>query len=67
MIVGGYNNRNMLFKPYQNILNKTGWYMLYDKNVLTDEPIVEGMKGNLKEIRMGNYFDSISFFPTFVE
>lgn len=61
IIVGGYNNRNMLFKPYQNILNKTGWYMLYDKNVLTDEPIVEGMKGNLKEIRMGNYFDSISF------
>lgn len=60
IIVGGYNNRNMLFKPYQNILNKTGWYMLYDKNVLTDEPIVEGMKGNLKEIRMGNYFDNIS-------
>ncbi len=61
IIIGGYNNRNMLFRPYQNILNKTGWYMLYDKNVLTDEPIVEGMKGSLKEIRMGNYFDSITF------
>lgn len=59
IIVGGYNNRNMLFKPYQNILDKTGWYMLYDKNVLTDEPIVEGMRGDLKEIRMGNYFDNI--------
>ena len=26
IIVGAYNNRNMLVEPYREILEKTGWY-----------------------------------------
>lgn len=59
IIVGGYNNRNMLIEPYQNILNKTSWYMISDKNISIEEPILGDMQGDLHEIRMGNYFDDI--------
>ncbi|MDE5935845.1 MAG: hypothetical protein K2G83_00340, partial [Ruminococcus sp.] len=60
IIVGGYNNRNMLIEPYKNILNKTGWYMISDKNISTEELIIDDMQGDLHQIRMGNYFDDIT-------
>lgn len=63
IIVGAYNNRNMLIEPYREILEKTGWYMVNDKNVVNDEPLLDDMQGDLKQIRMYNYFDSMGDIP----
>ncbi len=59
IIVGAYNNRNMLIEPYKEILEKTGWYMANDKNVVNDEPLLDDMQGDLQQIRIVNYFDNM--------
>lgn len=63
IIVGAYNNRNMLIEPYKEILEKTGWYMANDKNVVNDEPLLDDMQGDLKQIRIVNYFDNMGDIP----
>lgn len=63
IIIGAYNNRNMLIEPYKEILEKTGWYMVNDKNVVNDEPLLDDMQGDLKQIRIYNYFDNTSDIP----
>lgn len=63
IIIGAYNNRNMLIEPYKAILEKTGWYMANDKNVVNDEPLLDDMTGDLKQIRIVNYFDNMGNIP----
>lgn len=63
IIVGAYNNRNMLIEPYKAILEKTGWYMANDKNVVNDEPLLDDMQGDLQQIRIVNYFDNMGDIP----
>lgn len=67
IIIGAYNNRNMLIEPYETILEKTGWYMVNDKNVVNDEPLLDDMQGDLKQIRMYNYFDSMGDIPIHIK
>ena len=63
IIIGAYNNRNMLIEPYKEILEKTGWYMANDKNVVNDKPLLGDMQGDLKQIRIVNYYDNTSDIP----
>lgn len=63
IIVGAYNNRNMLIEPYKDILEKTGWYMVNDKNVVNDEPLLDDMQGDLQQIRIVNYLDYMGDIP----
>lgn len=63
IIVGAYNNRNMLIKPYENILDKTGWYMISDSNISTEELIIDDMQGDLHTLKTGNYFDKYGDIP----
>lgn len=63
IIIGAYNNRNMLIEPYKEILEKTGWYMVNDKNVVNDEPLLDDMQGDLKQIRIENYLDNMENIP----
>ncbi len=63
IIIGAYNNRNMLIEPYKEILEKTGWYMVNDKNVVNDEPLLDDMQGDLKQIRIVNYLDNMGDIP----
>lgn len=67
IIVGAYNNRNMMIEPYKAILEKTGWYMANDKNVVSDEPLLDDMQGNLKQIRIYNYFDNMGNIPIHIK
>lgn len=62
VIVGGYNNRNMLYKPYYNLLNNyTGWYIASDTDENTGELLIDEMKGDLEEIRMYDFPENIEF------
>lgn len=63
IIVGNYNNRNMLIEPYSQILEKTGWYMANDKNVVNDEPLLGHFQGDLQQIRIENYLDKMGDIP----
>lgn len=63
IIVGAYNNRNMLVEPYREILEKTGWYMVNDKNVVNNEPLLDEMKGDLKQVRIFYYLDNMGDIP----
>lgn len=63
IIVGSYNNRNMLIEPYGQILEKTGWYMANDKNVVNDEPLLGYLQGDLQQIRIDNYLDNMGDIP----
>lgn len=63
IIVGSYNNRNMLIEPYSQILEKTGWYMANDKNVVNDEPLLGYFQGDLQQIRIENYLDKMGDIP----
>lgn len=59
IIVGGYNNRNMLYKPYYELLNNyTGWYFYSDTDENTGELLINEMKGDLSEIRMYYFVDN---------
>ena len=62
IIVGGYNNRNMLYKPYYDLLNNyTGWYVAFDTDENTGELLTNEMKGDLEEIRMYEFSGNIEF------
>lgn len=63
IIVGSYNNRNMLIEPYSQILKKTGWYMANDKNIVNDEPLLDHFQGDLKQIRIESYLDNMGNIP----
>lgn len=59
IIVGSYNNRNMLYKPYYELLNNyTGWYLYSDTDENTGELLIDEMKGDLSEIRMQYFVDN---------
>lgn len=59
IIVGGYNNRNMLYKPYYELLNNyTGWYLYSDTDENTGELLIDEMKGDLSEIKMQYFVDN---------
>ena len=55
LIIGSYNNRNMLYKPYSDILSNTGWYIVSDYDENTGEPLSYQMKGKLDFIKMYSY------------
>ena len=60
LIIGSYNNRNMLYKPYSDILSNTGWYIVSDYDENTGEPLSSQMKGNLNFIKMYSYSSLIT-------
>ena len=60
LIIGSYNNRNMLYKPYSDILSNTGWYIVSDYDENTGEPLSSQMKGKLDFIKMYSYSSLIT-------
>lgn len=60
LIIGSYNNRNTLYKPYSDILSNTGWYIVSDYDENTGEPLSSQMKGNLNFIKMYSYSSLIT-------
>lgn len=60
LIIGSYNNRNMLYKPYSDILSNTGWYIVSDYDENTGEPLSSQMKGKLYFIKMYSYSSLIT-------
>ncbi len=60
LIIGSYNNRNMLYKPYSDILGNTGWYIVSDYDENTGEPLSSQMKGKLDFIKMYSYSSLIT-------
>lgn len=60
LIIGSYNNRNMLYEPYREILNNTGWYVADDFNENTGESLTDEMKGELQIVRMYSYSNLIT-------
>lgn len=60
LIIGSYNNRNMLYKPYSDILRNTGWYIVSDYDENTGEPLSSQMKGKLDFIKMYSYSSLIT-------
>lgn len=60
LIIGSYNNRNMLYKPYSDILSNTGWYIVSDYDENTEKPLSSQMKGKLDFIKMYSYSSLIT-------
>lgn len=60
LIIGSYNNRNMLYKPYSDILSNTGWYIVSDYDENTEKPFSSQMKGKLDFIKMYSYSSLIT-------
>ena len=60
LIIGSYNNRNMLYKPYSDIFGNTGWYIVSDYDENTGEPLSSQMKGKLYFIKMYSYSSLIT-------
>ncbi len=60
LIIGSYNNRNMLYKPYSDILSNTVWYIVSDYDENTGEPLSSQMKGKLDFIKMYSYSSLIT-------